>query len=600
MRTISIALVTLSVTCTALIAAPPIALETAAAVDISLWGDAPENVIKLADDATYLRRTMFAIVGRPATPGELTAFGLDPSADRRSTKVDELLASKAYGENWSHYWRDVIFLRATNIRAGIVRPAFDEWMTSQLNDGHGWNQIATELLTAEGAVNNNGATALIFAHEGVAEEVSAEASRIFVGIQIQCANCHDHPWDSWKREQFHQFAAFFPRVSVRRDRNSDNMFDFEITSVNADRQRNPFASRFMWTRADRDRDGFLSEDEAKNTPLARVFSGPGKAVIDKNGDGKLSIEEITTAQPPNANQPGQGSAEHYMPDLKDPGSQGKRIDPAFFLTSAELKSGTSLSTGMTDEQRRQKVSELLTSKDNPWFARAIINRLWYEMTGTAFYTPIDDIGPDRECIHEEALQILADAFVANDYDLKWLIRTISATRTYQRAPDNTAEGLARCEPIRLRSDQLYAAICQTLGVETLPLRLTDGRRYAGAMQRLDQGREEFASIFGFDPSTPRDEVTGNVPEALFMMNSQLLERILETPNESSVITHIAANVLAEEDIVRELYLTAIGREPADGELKIAMEYVSKNEKLRPGLEDLLWALINSPEFSSRR
>ncbi len=600
MRIVSIALLSLSAACNSLHAAPPASQQTATAVDVSLWGDTAEKAIKLADDATYLRRIMFDIVGRPATPGELTAFGLDPSEDRRATRVDELLASDAYGQNWSYYWRDVIFLRATNIRARIVRPAFDEWMAAQLNEGHGWNQIANELLIATGPVNNNGATALIFAHEGVAEEVSAEASRIFVGIQIQCANCHDHPWDSWKRVQFHQFAAFFPRVSVRRDRNSDNMFDYEITSVNAERQRTAAASGFFLTRADRNRDGFISEEESKNTPLARVFSGPGKAVIDKNSDGKLSIDEIATAQPPNANQPGQGSAEHYMPDLQDPGSQGKRTDPGFFLTSANSDILSSLKPGMSDEQRRQKASELLTSKDNPWFARAIINRMWYELTGTAFYMPIDDIGPDRECIHEETLNILADGFTANDYDLKWLMRTIAGTRTYQRAPDHSAEGFAHCEPIRLRSDQLYAALCQALGVESLPLRITDGRRYAGAMQKLDQGREEFASIFGFDPSTPRDEVTGNIPEALFMMNSQLLERILATPGESSVITHIATNVVGEEDIARELYLNAIGREPTTGELEIAMKYIGNNQNLRGGLEDLMWALINSPEFSSRR
>ena len=85
-----------------------------------------------------------------------------------------------------------------------------------------------------------------------------------------------------------------------------------------------------------------------------------------------------------------------------------------------------------------------------------------------------------------------------------------------------------------------------------------------------------------------------------MMNSQLLERILSTPGDASVITHIATNVLGEEDVVRELYLNAIGREPADGELKIAMEYVAKSSNLRGGLEDLMWVLINSPEFGSRR
>ena len=571
---------------------PPSPNETAAAVDRSLWGDEAVALVPAADDATFLRRIMFDIVGRPATPGEITAFGLDPSEDRRPELVNSLLNSADYGLNWSRYWRDAIFRRATNMRAGIVRPAFGDWMATQLNEGRGWGEIATELLTASGPVNNNGATALIFAHEGVAEEVAAEASRLFLGIQIQCANCHNHPWDSWKRDQFHEFTAFFPRVSVQRDRNSDNMFDYEISSVNTDRSRNPAASQFLLTRADKNRDKMITEQEAKGTMLARIFTGPAKDVIDKNGDGKLSIEEIMTAQPPD--RPGQGAIEHYMPDLADPGSQGTKIDPSFFLKSAEVPSG------LSDGERRRMAAKFITSKDNEWFSLAIINRVWFEMTGTAFYLPIDDLGPDRECTNEATLQILSDGFVASDYDLKWLIRTISATKTYQRAPDNEADGFARCEPIRLRSDQLYAALCQTLGVTALPLRYTEGRRSPYEMQRSDPGREEFSRIYGFDPSTLRDELTGSIPEALFMMNSQLLARTIATTSESSVITRISTSVLAEEDIVRELYLTALGRDPSDGELKIAMTHLTSSKELRPGLEDLLWALLNSPEFYSRR
>lgn len=573
-------------------AEPKDSASIAAAVDRSLFGDSIDSMAPLADDSTYLRRVMFDIVGRPATPGEITAFGLNPSESRRADVVDDLLKSPEYGENWSRYWRDAIFRRATNMRAGIVRPAFGDWMTEQLNENHGWDEITTSLLTASGPVNNNGATALIFAHEGVAEEVAAEASRLFLGVQIQCANCHDHPWDSWKRNQFHQFTAFFPRVSVQRERGSDNMFDYEIASVNTSRNRNPAASQFLLTRADRNGDKVISEQESKNTPLARLFSGPARDIIDKNGDGKITIEEIMTAQPPD--RPGQGSIEHFMPDLADPGSEGTRIDPRFFLSSKDIPSG------LSDADRRELVSELITSKDNPWFARAIINRIWFEMTATAFYSPIDDIGPDRECINEETLKLLSDGFIASDFDLKWLIRTIASTRMYQRAPNSTAEGFAKCEPIRLRSDQLYTALCQTLGVTGLPLRPSEGRRSPYEMQRMDAGREEFARIFGFDPSTPRDELTGSIPEALFMMNSSLLSRVISTQDNANLITRLSTTVLAEEDIVAELYLSSLGREPTEGELKIAMEHLKTSPDLREGLEDLLWALLNSPEFFARR
>ena len=117
---------------------------------------------------------------------------------------------------------------------------------------------------------------------------------------------------------------------------------------------------------------------------------------------------------------------------------------------------------------------------------------------------------------------------------------------------------------------------------------------------MDAGREEFARIFGFDPSTPRDELTGSIPEALFMMNSSLLSRVIATPDNANLITRISTTVLAEEDIVSELYLSSLGREPTEGELKIAMEHLKMSPNLREGLEDLLWALLNSPEFFTRR
>ena len=572
-------------------AAPPDSATTAAAIDASLFGSnatAPSP----CDDATFLRRAMFDLVGRPATPGEITAFGLDPSENRRTETISALLSSAEYGQNWSHYWRDAIFRRATNMRAGLVRGEFEVWMASQLNANAKWDDIVSEMITFTGPVNANGASALIFAQEAVPEEVAAEVSRLFVGIQIQCANCHDHPWDSWKREQFHEFTAFFPRMSLRRDRASDNMFDYELSSMNADRSRNPIASEFMLTRIDRDRNKVISEQEAKGTQLARIFNGPIRDNIDKNGDGKLTIEELTTARPAE-DRPGQGTIEHFMPDLADPGSEGKQIDPAFFLSRRDVKDG------LTDDERRASAADFVTSKSNPWFAKAIINRIWFEMTGTAFYTPIDDIGPDRECTHPETLELLTQAFIRSDYDLKWLIETIARTRMYQRAPNATGEDFARCEPIRLRSDQLYSALCQTLNVTGLPLRPTD-RRQSYGMNQGDAGRTEFDRIFGFDPSTPRDELTGSIPESLFLMNSSILSNVIQSPGNSNPVTQIATNVLADDDVVRELYLTAVGREPSAEELKIAMDHATTSANIRSGFEDICWALINSPEFSSRK
>ena len=563
---------------------------TASAVD-RLIQEAEESELRIADDATFLRRISLDLIGRPATVGEITQFGLNPSADKRQAVVTRLLDSDEYATNWSRYWRDAIFLRATNIRAEIVRNDFEEWMAENLAENRPWSEIVTDLLTATGPVNGDGSTALIFAHEGESEEIAAEASRLFLGIQIQCANCHNHPWDRWKREQFHELAAFFPRVSVRRDRNSDNMFDYEIAAVDRDRTQRPGVSQFLLTRLYRNRDKIISEAESKNSPLARIFQGPAKEIIDKNGDGRLSIAEIMTTQPQDNNRPGQGATEHYMANLADPSSNGDLVNPAFFVTGAKIP------TGQTDLERRNAAASLITSKSNPWFAKAIVNRIWSELTSSAFYTPIDDIGPDRAAEHEAALEQLASDFTSNNYDIKWLMNAITQTKLYQRAINTEAEGFVRLEPTRLRADQLYDSLCQSLNVTALPLRFT-GRPTPGS-RGGDQGRLQFSATFGFDPSTPKSDLTGAIPEALFLMNSPQLNSFIKADSANSLIARISQQVISDEEVVHELYLRTVGREPTSKEVEVCMTYLSTEADRKEGFEDILWTLFNSSEFQSK-
>ena len=155
------------------------------------------------------------IVGDIPTPEHVTAFLLDPAKDKRERVVRELLANPQYGQNWARYWRDVILSRRLEDRAAIVANPLVVALTEKFNENESWDKIAAEFITATGDVRENGATAIHMAQDGRTEETTAEMSRIFLGIQIQCCQCHDHPYDRWKREQFHELAAFFPRIAVR-------------------------------------------------------------------------------------------------------------------------------------------------------------------------------------------------------------------------------------------------------------------------------------------------------------------------------------------------------------------------------------------------
>lgn len=564
---------------------------TAAQVDQLILQSEETASLSLVDDAAFLRRVTLDVAGRPATPAEITRFGLNPSQNKRSAIVDELLESSEYGENWARYWRDAMLLRATNVRSGLVRQPFEDWMAERLNDNQSWETIVQELLTATGTVRENGATALLFAHEGEPEEVAAEASRLFMGIQVQCANCHDHPWDRWKREEFHELVAFFPRVSVRRDRSTDDRTAYIVASVDRDQRRRRGVSEFLLKRLDRNDDQIITKQEAARTPLQRLFNNErAMERVDRDGDGRLTIEEIRTAEPASNNRPGQGSTEHFMPDLDNPASEGTQVDPVFFLGDRTID------TGANDLDRRQAVAEFITSHRNEWFARAIVNRMWAELTGTAFYEPIDDLGPDREASHAKALEVLCEGFVSSGYDLKWLVRTILATQIYQRDINTGVDGFAYMEPERLRSDQLYAVLCQSLGVDGLQLPVENRRRYG----RGDPGRGAIAATFGFDPSTLRDEVAGTIPQALFLMNSPQLNQLIRADDARSPIARILQAVSDDDDAVRELYLAVLGRLPSKGELAVCQEYLAEAPTTEEGMEDVLWALLNSSEFQTKR
>ena len=572
--------------------------ELAAKVDALIEGELKKSGITpapLASDEDFLRRVTFDLAGRMPTTSEVLLFGLDSTPDKRRAVIEELLKSGDYGVNWARYWRDVIYLRATDMRARLNEAQFVDWMTTQLNENKSWQEITTDLLTASGDVRENGSTALIFAHEGDPAELAAETSRIFLGIQIQCANCHDHPTDKWKRKDFHELAAFFPRVRVRPVRDSTPR-TFEVVSMN---QGNQFARRiqmlknpeFLFRSYDRNRDGKLTQQEVQRTRMARGFEQLVSRA-DTDGDKALSAEELKSMPLPENTQ--RFMSEYYMPDLNEPTSMGQVIQPVLFV-------GTKAPEGLDDLERREVLSEFLTSQANPWFSRAIVNRMWSEMLGEGFYMPIDDIGPERSAVYPEVLDALARGFTASDYDLKWLCRTIANTRAYQRKMQKRVEGqlqtpFAAQLPTRLRGDQIFTAITQVFGVDDLQAdRSVGNRRY----QRSRSARGQFSSLFTFDPSTSQDEITGDVPQALFMMNSEALNGMLGT-NRSTKLAQIARDYPENKAAIQELYLLTLSREPSAKELEICEDYFQEAERRETALEDLMWSLLNSSEFITKR
>jgi len=487
------------------------------------------------DDERFLRRVSLDIIGRLPTPEEVTAFSLDPAADKRTTIVAKLLGDLRFGGNWGRYWRDVIMYRKSEERlqfAGSMA-SIEPYLIESFNQNKPWSHITTEFVTATGNGTENGACALIIVQQGQPEEIVGEVSRIFLGVQIQCAQCHDHPTDRWTREQFHQLAAFFPRIASR-----PNQQTREISIVATDVEPRQLFRRPMMNR-------------------------------------------------------GIGTLEHRMSDPKNPQSEGKLMQPVLFAT------GDNLPIGTPDAERRGSLAKWITEKENPYFAKAFVNRMWSELTGEGFYEPIDDIGPDRHATAPKALEYLAREFADTGYDLKWLFRVITATAMYQlpssprRGPEDPP--MQHNVAQRLRADQVFDNLLLVLEAsEPAPPPGVLGP----AALRFAGPRRQFTTAFGYDPSTRRDEIQSSIPQALAMMNSPLIAGALRGTGNTMLARKLAA-INDDSSLVQELYLRVLGREASQSELATCQQFVKEVNNRTEAFEDVLWGLINSAEFLHR-
>lgn len=520
-------------------AAKPDADEVAYEVDRLLSEEAvgePGQAVPRTDDETFLRRAFLDLIGEAPTSEDVLAFSFQSGDNKRAKIVEQLLDDQAFGVNWARYWRDVVMYRKTEQRALASVNAMNDYLTKHLNDNTSWDRIATDFITATGNIRENGETALIMAQSGRPEDVTAEVSRIFMGIQIQCAQCHDHPTDRWKRQQFHELAAFFPRVAIRPDRSSD------VPTFNVVVNDRPFNFR-------------------RRT---------------------------------NNNNRYNGSPEHYMPNLEDPTNEGSKIQPAFFVSGQKLEFGTK------DADRRGSIASWITSKENPWFAKAYVNRLWAELVGEGFYEPVDDIGPDRECAAPETMDYLANAFTESGYDVKWLFRTIIATEAYQRESRarrdyEDAPFQANCAQ-RLRADQLFDSIASALDLEGA----LQGRRVpSGPYGNRNSPRAAFNVAFGFDPSEPRAEVGSSVQQALAVMNAPFINQSINARRPDGLGNILSKNA-DNKDALVELYLKTLSRGPSDYETRTCLSYIRRLGDRNEAFEDILWSLVNSTEFLHRK
>ncbi|MDP7276695.1 MAG: DUF1549 domain-containing protein [Planctomycetaceae bacterium] len=442
----------------------------------------------LIDDERFVRRVHLDLVGRPPSVKVIRDFVADETGSKRAALVNRLMKTEQFARKWARYWKNVIFHESTAPRSRTNPQALENWLTEQFRKGTSWDRIVAELVSAMPVRNKKkkkeknawsqktGQNNFVLAYENKPPLLASQTARLFMGISIQCAECHDHPFDDWKREQFHELAAFFSK---------------------------------------------------------------GK---------------------------------YYMPGM---GNADKKTEmkPRFLL-------GEQPTVKLTSHQRRVAVAAYLVyNQDNYWFARSFVNRIWNELVGDGFYA-VDSLGPDQECLHPSVVNRIAAVFRYRDFDPRWVFRLLTNSRAYQReirTIEKDEELFTAVRPIRLNADQVKASV----------LRLTGPDRTIGR----DLDRE-----FRADPSLPQRDREGSVQQSLLLMNNATLHRKLNNGRLKKQLVMVKA----PRALLNRLYLAVLSRRPTSREISRGLDHLMTVKNRAEAVEDLLWVLVNSTEFLTKR
>jgi hypothetical protein len=497
----------------------------------------------LCDDVTFLRRASLDLIGTLPTPAETRAFlaecsqergsvepqalsvkddarkakgstlnassGVIPAFETRAKLVERLLARPEYADYWGMRWVNLLLVdRDPLFPKGAY--AYDHWVREAFRKNMPFDQFARDIVTASGETFRDG-PANFYRALATPIEQAKSISQLFLGVRIDCAQCHHHPNERWSQDDFYSMAAYFARVRRK---------------------------------------------------------------------GSTEFEQIVYAAP-------DGEVRHPKTD---------QVMPPKPLGGAVPEIGE-------DEDRREALARWMTAPDNPYFAREIVNRTWALMLGRGIVEPVDDMRLTNPGTNEPLLDALAKDFVAHGYDVKYLLRTIAASAAYQRSsvatPNNAKDthNYSRFYVKRLIAEVLLDAIGEVTGV---PERFSGHPSTTRAIQMWDNKLPiEFLDVFG-KPSRlsvcecdrPAD---GSVTQVLHLMNSKAIQNRLTS--DKGMVERLEKSMLTPEQIVEEMYLTVYSRLPTPEESKTAQAAFTREKATRrTTIEDLLWVLLNSPEF----
>ncbi|MFO0974916.1 MAG: DUF1549 domain-containing protein [Planctomycetaceae bacterium] len=492
------------------------------------WTDNEITPSPVATDEEWVRRVYLDLCGRIPTLTEVKTFLEDKNPRKKAVLIDALLENEDYVRNLTTIWTNNSIGRGTPQR--VSRTGMEKFYREAFAKNRPWDEIVVDIVTASGHYEENGAVNYILAQmqnqdEGV--QLTAMTTRLFLGLQVQCTQCHNHPFNKWQQDQFWEFNSFFRQVDKRDHRKLDPKTGRQVDDY----------SEVVW----------------------REFTGP---VYYEKRSGMMQVAF--------------------------PRFQGHEVDPG------------------PGVDRRAELAKLIVQPigdEPPQLAQAMVNRTWAHFFGYGFTRPIDDMGPHNPPSHPELLARLSREFAATKYNVKDLVRWIVNTEAYglssqfgdkNKIDDPAAGEMPLFSHMYLKSmqaEQLY----DSLIVASNAHQSGNGNWSAQEEQRR-RWMQQFIVAFNNDENDESTTFNGTIPQALMMMNSELIDKACSLERGSFLFEEMSKPG-PEAQKINDLFLAALSRKPTKTEITKFQKALAtyKQNKLN-GYQDLFWALLNSNEF----
>ncbi len=474
--------------------ADPKVSAAAAEIDALLAKDLAANNLTPnapADDNVFVRRIYLDVVGRIPTTREAEEFLASREDGRRAALIDKLLDSEGYVQNYFHYWADVLRVQSKGQRTG---PAYVHFIKDALRSNKPYDVFVREMVAGDGKAWSDGAIGYYTRDRGMPLDNMASTLRVFLGTRIECAQCHDHPFDKWTQRQFYEMAAFTFGVEIR---DSGGSFTGGISDLLRD-QGMAIRTTFKqpeWPKnpnTEADRQAFWAELEkvgqarrAAEEYLLQAERLYNQAMSEPRGIGrypKVTFDEKRKLTLP--------------PDYKYDDAEPKSVvKPAAMMGHA--------CTPLPGETRVQAYARWLANPDNDRFNKVVVNRLWKKAFGLALIEPLDDLTDTTVAVNPELLSHLEKLMVRLKYDMKAFLRILFNTSTYQRqaSHEEVAPGTAYhfTGPLlrRMTAEQLWDSFVTLINPNPDMLNMSthevlEQRRLA--MEKVADPAEAFKSI----------------------------------------------------------------------------------------------------------